>query len=62
MAKYECVLCGYVYDPIRGDLATVSVPARNSKICRKSGCVRIAAPVKKIFPQLTNPSLCMKAC
>ena len=44
MAKYECTVCGYVYDPELGDSEGDIEPETHLKNCQKTGYVPSAAP------------------
>jgi rubredoxin len=43
MEKYECIACGYIYDPAIGDPTAGIEPAHLLKTCPKIGSAPIAA-------------------
>ena len=50
MKKYECDLCGYVYDPAEGDPDNGVAPGTAFEDIPEGGCARCVGPGKKIFP------------
>ena len=49
MKKYECNLCGYVYDPAEGDPDNGIAREPPLKICPMIGYARFVVQEKKIF-------------
>lgn len=43
MKKWQCVVCGYIYDEALGAPEEGIAPARPGKMCRKTGFAPIAA-------------------
>ncbi len=46
MDKYECTVCGYIYDPAAGDPDAGVKPGTPLKNCRKAGFALCAARQK----------------
>jgi rubredoxin len=46
MAKYRCTVCGYVYDPEKGDPDSGIKPGTPFEDCRMTGCAQFAAYLK----------------
>ena len=46
MSKWECTVCGYIYDPAEGDQHRESNREQLSKICLMIGFARSAASAK----------------
>ena len=47
MSKYECELCGYIYDPEIGDPESGIAPGTSFRIFRMTGSVR-AVPSTRV--------------
>ena len=50
MKKYVCGVCGYVYDPAKGDSEAIFRPERHLRNYRRTGLVRYVGPERGIFP------------
>lgn len=52
MSLYQCLLCGYVYDPAIGDPENGIAQKLHSRICQKTGAVQCVVQQKQILKSL----------
>ena len=47
--KYQCTICGYIYDPEKGDPDSKLLQEPPLQICRRHGPARSVAPLRMIL-------------